>query len=429
MFKTYNYNKNYTCCDKIKCKYFTKFMFAILHERSDAKCKLYINKILSRKNTLDICNELGWTALMLASANSSTKSSNETVKLLLEANFKNKINDAFYYSCLYSGTTSNIETVKLLLKYGANINYIYEPINLITSLNVCIYHAKRDILEKYKSTIVNLSDNNKQTSSIKTIKLLLNLGADVNIKQSDGFNSLMLATCYLNDIDIFKLVLEKTNDINETNNNGWSALMMAAACHYTEKLSLLIKKGSDVNLTNNEHTTSLFIAAELYYFNKRLIYYKNRLTIDHSIFSTITSPINRIYSKIQFEINNFCFPEKQKTIMMLLRNGTNPLFKDEYSCTFLDYLDESSVEFYQNYIDHLNNQSKIIYHNQKKIIHKANKMLYHPNSLRSILLYIKLYQPHNLSFKNFTKNFLDYFMIYDQISFEFKMSHEIAFMD
>jgi ankyrin repeat protein len=54
------------------------------------------------------------------------------------------------------------------------------------------------------------------------------MGADVNVKDDNGWTALMRAADKRHK-DIVKLLLEKGTDINVKDGNGWTALMRAAA--------------------------------------------------------------------------------------------------------------------------------------------------------------------------------------------------------
>ena len=120
-------NIEYDCSPYRKSKGFTKLMKWVLLTRSHPRLLRNIQKYII-DHDINEKNEIGCTALMLASLNSNTLSTNKTVKLLLQqAGIDINLQDkngrtALMCAARYSNTISTNETVKLLLDPGANIN-------------------------------------------------------------------------------------------------------------------------------------------------------------------------------------------------------------------------------------------------------------------------------------------------------------------
>jgi ankyrin repeat protein len=85
--------------------------------------------------------------------------------------------------------------------------------------------------------------------NIDIVKLLLERkDIDINIKDNDGWTTLIFASEY-GEIDVIKLLLEREDiDINIKNNNGWTALIFA-----------LHDNIDIVNLLNNYNSLLLLI--------------------------------------------------------------------------------------------------------------------------------------------------------------------------
>ena len=232
----------------------------------------------------------GWTALMMASRYSNTTSSLDTVKLLLErgADVNLKSIDggwtALMMAAKYSNSNSSLDNVKLLLEYNADIDLkssngwtalilASRNSNILSSLDTV------KLLLKYNADI-NLKGNDDWTalmeasrhsnieSSLETVKLLLDRGADVNLHSISRQTALMLATKYSNtgsSLDTIKILLEYKAAVNLKNNNGWTALMMASRYSNTssslDTVKLLLKYNPDVNLFNNDGFSALMLAA------------------------------------------------------------------------------------------------------------------------------------------------------------------------
>ena len=110
---------------------------------------------------------------------------------------------------IYSGTTSSVETVKILIDNGANVNA--QTNEGVTAL-----------------MYATMFSNTTLTSNIETVKLLLDHGADVNSVSQNGQSALMYACSNTNEynIDIIKLLIENGADVNAINKNQWSSEKM-----------------------------------------------------------------------------------------------------------------------------------------------------------------------------------------------------------
>lgn len=96
---------------------------------------------------------------------------------------------------------------------------------------------------------------------INVVKLLLKYGADVNATSRYGWTALMSAAAYNIGTKIAEVLLQNNADVNAKDNRGWTALMVAASNGHTETAELLIKYGADVNAKDNDGWTALMMAA------------------------------------------------------------------------------------------------------------------------------------------------------------------------
>jgi len=213
-------DKAYLCSPSIKCKNFTLLMkFVLLANKIDIE----LVKTELKQCDINQKNDLGWTALMIACANSSIlkqsdSSDNKIIRLLLENNADVNLQNSDGLSALilaskYSSSASNPETVKLLLEYKANVNL------QITS--------PKNNIPKIKSVETALMAASVHSASSETVKLLLDHGANVNLRNSNGCTALMLACNFNNTIDIVKLLIEYKTDIHLVDNLNQNALMIS----------------------------------------------------------------------------------------------------------------------------------------------------------------------------------------------------------
>src|SRR5580692_7623591 len=118
-------NKEYWCAPFIKSKRITKLMKLVL--MGDKYLDKIKKELIINPSTINIKNDIGWTALIISARNTNTKSSNTIIKLLLEnkANVNDKDNygwTSLLMASTYSNVDSSNETVKLLLENKANVN-------------------------------------------------------------------------------------------------------------------------------------------------------------------------------------------------------------------------------------------------------------------------------------------------------------------
>ena len=206
IFDGYDYEKEYDCSKNKKCNHFSKIMFLIIHVNSIPNGHAILrNYVSTNKNEVNNKNSEGWTALHIAAINSNKYS---------------------------------LETVKLLLDNGADIN-----------LTTVIGSTALMLATAYSN----------KGSSLETVRLLLENGTNVNLATKDGLTALMLAAVYANtdsSLETVRLLLEKGADVNLVDKEGWTALMMAARYSNTdsslETVKLLLEKGAYVNLVDEE---------------------------------------------------------------------------------------------------------------------------------------------------------------------------------
>ena len=90
--------------------------------------------------------------------------------------------------------------------------------------------------------------------------MLLEKGADVNVKTGYGSTALGLAS-WNGDTEIVRMLLEKGADVNAKDAKGSTALMKASLNGYTKVVSILLEKGADVNAKHNNRSTALIKAS------------------------------------------------------------------------------------------------------------------------------------------------------------------------
>ncbi|HET9824044.1 MAG TPA: ankyrin repeat domain-containing protein, partial [Chitinophagaceae bacterium] len=89
------------------------------------------------------------------------------------------------------------------------------------------------------------------------IKLLLKYGADINVKAKSGNSPLLIACVGYGKYDVVKLLIEKGADVFAVNNWKENALMRAALFGDTATISLLLDKGIEIDAMSQDSVTAL----------------------------------------------------------------------------------------------------------------------------------------------------------------------------
>ena len=132
-----------------------------------------------------------------------------------------------------SNESSSLETVKLLLDSGVDIN----------------------LQNNYGSTaLMWAAECSGGSSSLETVKLLLDSGADFNLQNMFGQTALMNAAINSNEsssLETVKLLLDSRANVNLQDEDRWTALIFAAVnlnvTSSLETVKLLLDGGADFN--------------------------------------------------------------------------------------------------------------------------------------------------------------------------------------
>nr|WBF70347.1 putative Sel1-like repeat-containing protein [Megavirus caiporensis] len=154
---------------------------------------------------------------------------------------------ALMMACIMSNKWSSYATAKLLVKLGADVN-------VRNKLGV--------------TALMSAVRNSNTTSSLQTVKLLLDNGADIELKSIDAeYNALMYACLYIgtdSTIETIKFLLDRGANINSQNKEGETPLMLVLRDNDTNKfpeiVELLLSRGASVNSLNNHKETPLMCA-------------------------------------------------------------------------------------------------------------------------------------------------------------------------
>lgn len=131
----------------------------------------------------------------------------------------------------------NINEVQNAIKEGANVNAINKNGSGNTALIVAALGNRLGIA-----------------------KLLIDSGADVNVKNNFDQTALMLAAANNNRLEMSKLLIGAKADVNAIDNYGKTALVYAIVNDRLEIAKLLIDSGASLYVINNDASTALMSA-------------------------------------------------------------------------------------------------------------------------------------------------------------------------
>jgi ankyrin repeat protein len=180
----------------------------------------------------------------------------DNLKLLIDEGVNiNSVDSGWGSTALMFATQNNrVNCVQELLSAGADVHIRNK--NGFTALHYsCDVNCMKLLLDAG-------SDINAQTNSGNTLLMftnntkcfaeLLRLGVDVGIRNKNGETILHLTGSRPDDI---KLAVEMGADINVQNNNGNTCLHIASGLEYYDTINVLLQLGADPSIQNNNGKT------------------------------------------------------------------------------------------------------------------------------------------------------------------------------
>ncbi|MFZ8864835.1 MAG: ankyrin repeat domain-containing protein [Rickettsiales bacterium] len=164
------------------------------------------------------------------------------------------------WSFLVKNKTQSIteDMVLILLKLGYNLN---EALKISASASGGFFHLiSQQLIEAGADPNIAL-EIVVARGDIQFLQLLANYNIDVNKKDKNGDNLLMLAVDR-GDAIILSLLLAKQAKINEVNNDKETALIKACKRDDALIAAMLLQKGADINIMDNQGLNAFFYAVE-----------------------------------------------------------------------------------------------------------------------------------------------------------------------
>lgn len=191
------------------------------------------------------------------------------VKDLLEKKVNINSKDQFGRTALHAVSAGgHLEITKLLLKRGAKVNVqigrgwtIFGKAIIKGDLKEAEYllnHKWRDLIAEGETPLHIAS----RAGHLEIVKLLIENGASLNIKEANGDTPLHNAINGKH-LEIVQLLIEKGSNVNEKGAFALTPIHTAFDSSQEEIIKLLLNKGSDVNTKDNREQTVLHKAVSL----------------------------------------------------------------------------------------------------------------------------------------------------------------------
>jgi len=221
----------------------------------------------------------GYTALNLA----VMFGTDETVKRLLQVPGID-VNAGSNYSSnpLYNAVgKGNLELVDLLVRAGADLNYKGGKARMTTMLISAIISAALPVVKNPESVPVvkyliqkgvNIDELDERDYSAvgvaasqslnDIVKVLVDAGADINQKQGEFKQTLIMLALHDDNTELVKYLIQKGVDVKAQATDGETALYLAAAYGNIEAADALLRAGADIDKESSIGFSPLFRAIQ-----------------------------------------------------------------------------------------------------------------------------------------------------------------------
>ena len=261
--------------------------------------------IIDNKHNKFVLDKL--SDIELAARHCENKINYGILEFLLEKNrFDTRIIDKVIRQVLRCGSSNSfiIDTLKMVIKYGADLNYLGGDFGETPLIEFCGFsktHLRFDI-----------------------IKFLIENGTDVNIEDEFGCNALDLLCKTGNSQDIIniELLLEYKANVNNMK-TSWSCLKYAVYNSNYDIAKLLIENGANINYQNSGDDTILNFKCSLKsYLDKKII----KLLVENGADVNIKNKSGKI--PLTSLLPHASIQDDFEIIKLLIYKGSNVNIKD-----------------------------------------------------------------------------------------------------
>ncbi|AKI79758.1 hypothetical protein QJ850_gp029 [Acanthamoeba polyphaga mimivirus] len=355
----------------------------------------------------------------------------EMIKLFLEHDADVNITDYNGDNCLlvmfrYNKfqNKNDVEIIRLLIKYGANVNFVNEYTVLSQAIDITsnfgpevvqlllengadpnyVYDNETVLLKIFESYQKSMVGND-----LLNVPILLKYGANPNILDKSGNNAILLAIKNKFPIKIIKLLIDNNTDINVINKYKMTALMYAVTsinedpdyCH--QLVNLLLDYKINTHSCNNNGRTALIIIAKNLFGSNSFNY-----TAHHSKLFGINGIFTRLCERTNFDIMDM----SGKTVLAYIQ--------DEIMIDFMKLFKKKCIQDY-------------LTENLHTEIFSLNlTFIMSPGSIRTRIMTIQWYLGQENSFKELKERdpkLFEYLGINDMDDLIFKLSTINKYID
>lgn len=215
-------------------------------------------------------NEAGHTPLHRAALRKQL----ETVKLLIakgaDVNFKSTCRQGAT-PLHFAASGGDLEVIKLLVAKGAKVDG--REIDGETPLCYAAFNGYNDVVAFLleKGATLNVKGLSERGSTplgyavsqgkMETAKFLVSKGADLLEKSADG-RTLLHRAAFRGNKELFQLLVEKGVDVNAKTDFGWAPIHLACMHGNLDGALILAKKGAKLNVKDREGRTPLYLSAD-----------------------------------------------------------------------------------------------------------------------------------------------------------------------
>lgn len=191
---------------------------------------------LSKEQARDRLAQTGLSISGQALVNSVQKRDTQVIELLLAAGVSPDVRDRLsgHTAITYAAWNGDVAILRRLLDQGAAVN----------------------VRNSDGWTALTDAANNGHAA---VVQALLDADADPNARDCDGKTALMAAE-WNGHIETVRALLNRDADVNSETDDTWTALLYAAWSGHTEIARLLVQRGADLDATNNEGQTAMAVA-------------------------------------------------------------------------------------------------------------------------------------------------------------------------
>lgn len=279
--------KYYYCTPNLEATGFNILMkWVLLTRKYPTLLSVISDYIDTNPEEIDAINDYEMTALMIATANSRSHSTVETVQLLIEKgailDIRNYANwSAVMYACAYSSTYSTPKTSEVLINAGASLDFTIDGKNI---LDITMrFQGCLEVIFDLLSKKYNMNDIYKSyTNALRSGHINPILNKDIfNKLLENNFNSTyctdngdylifsLIKHNHINEDNIDNILLDADIEVNICDDTGKTLLMHAINFKSFNLVKKLLGSGANVHDRDDIGQTAILYAssANLLIFN------------------------------------------------------------------------------------------------------------------------------------------------------------------